>query len=402
MSNRDYQPFQFSCPSCGDLIIIECSGCFRDDDFQFTVINGVDELESLNDAMPILKVDLHLDLPIIKDKTLQSTIFFNCIDELGLTKYQLLAQKLDMLNDLHKSHNELKRLIRHFLRKNIDAFERTLESIPLVSLASIKQEDVYAAIYASTTLLSSPLCILEKNQLDSDRALDFLQLQHIDNKLPFEKYVSYLFDSNILVRMHEDVIGLYPRMLSFDVFLRPALYFDFINLSEEYLASGYVSNSKIDQLLTLYQDMYEVFARLLVFLMGYKNVVDNADHDSFSNEFILNKKQKPIKKYTSLKESFELNLDEKKKVLRGFFCEPSFDSIDARLRNGIAHYNYRIKEAEQLIVFQPKKTEFASQGEFQIGFLQFTRSLLELFREIHSINHVIKGFIFFRLLTKKN
>ncbi|HFX7151356.1 TPA: hypothetical protein ACIFPZ_004750, partial [Klebsiella quasipneumoniae] len=77
------------------------------------------------------------------------------------------------------------------------------------------------------------------------------------------------------------------------------------------------------------------------------------------------------------------------------------EALDSKLRNGIAHYKYIYKESTQLITFYPSKEGMERDKNQEIYLIEFMRKMLLLFREVHTLNHVIKSLIYYSIFVLK-
>ncbi|HHF0540728.1 TPA: hypothetical protein ACPHTZ_004795, partial [Vibrio alginolyticus] len=76
-------------------------------------------------------------------------------------------------------------------------------------------------------------------------------------------------------------------------------------------------------------------------------------------------------------------------------------AIDTRLRNGIAHYKYEYDEATQIITYSSAKEGLTRDKTIEMSFMLFLRKMLLLFREVHSLNHIIKALLYHCVLVLK-
>ncbi len=92
-----------------------------------------------------------------------------------------------------------------------------------------------------------------------------------------------------------------------------------------------------------------------------------------------------------------VDLGKKIEAIDGSFYIIDTQAIDNKLRNGIAHYKYEYKESTQLIAYYPSKEGMNRKKDYSLYFIEFMRKTLLLFREVHSMNHIIKSLFFFRI-----
>ncbi|HCE1826253.1 TPA: hypothetical protein NJ265_000793 [Vibrio parahaemolyticus] len=398
MSNRQVQPFQFACPECNE---------------QITFTLGLDDLEGateIKDFEGLFSgenpfIDLHLDFPVSFGNYEQgNTAFMRVIHSIGQDSYRHLFTRLDLLNRLSGHHRNLRRLISQYKRGDIKAFEKVVKSLTdleFVKLKSHKQEDVIAALYSATSIMSSPLTVHEHNTELSKgmpKLLFTLYSEHNDN---LNAFFDSILKTGFLKTVHHDCISLYPKLIKLELPLRPALYYDY---SEEDLGNvpARVSTESFDTCNNTYKDLAEVYSRQLVLVAGLNNLIHRGDFNLFSDEIRISKKNdKVIKEFSSLAEYANVDLGRKLAAIDNSFFNFDEDAIDTRLRNGIAHYKYEYDEANQIITYSSAKEGLTRDKTIEMSFMLFLRKMLLLFREVHSLNHVIKALLYHCVLVLK-
>jgi hypothetical protein len=293
MSNRDIQPFQFACPGCEERII-------------FVFGTGNEELIGATEILAFKApfqghnhfIDLHLDFPVGFGKYERgNTAFFRAIHAIGEESFGHLNLRLNILNKLHSKQSVLRRLITQYKRNDIQSFEKVISSIdyPSIKLKSHKKEDVLAALYSATSIMSSPFTVHENNKEISDNApkiMHWLHDEHHENTVIFVKKIT---NNNFLNNLHYDCLGLYPKMLGFDLPVRPALFYDYIEMDDISKSPARVSSVDFDACNNFYKDLAEVFSRLLTLVAGIDNLLKRGDSDLFDESMRLNKKRNPLK-----------------------------------------------------------------------------------------------------------
>lgn len=396
-SNRDVQPLQFACPECGERI-------------SFTL--GLKDLEGATEITNFkapftgenVFVDLHLDFPTTFGEYKQgNTTFMRVVSEIGQESFSDLSRRLELLNILGEHHRSLKRLISQYKQGNTKGFEKvikSLEKLEFVKLKSHKAEDVIAALYSATSIMSSPLTIFEHNKELSEvmpRILFGLNEDHHDN---LNKFFDDLLTTGFLKKVHHETLSLYPKLIKLEVPMRPALYYDY---KEEELGTvpARVSTTNFESCNNTYKDMAEVYSRQLVLVAGLNNLIKRGDFDLFSDETRLNKKDKVIADFSSLENYAKVDLGRKLSALDDCFFKYDEEALDSRLRNGIAHYKYDYNEATQVITYSSAKEGLTRDKTIEMSLMEFMRKMLLLFREVHSLNHIIKALLFHCVLILK-
>lgn len=394
MSNRDVQPFQFACPACEERITF----VFGTHDGELTGATEVEDFKGpFSGANPF--VDLHLDFPAYFGKyKMGMTTFLRVTREIGHAGYQHLNQRLDMLNVLHTLEKELRSTITQYKRGDIQNFSRSCVKIPGVVMASKKQQDVLAALYTSTTVMSSPSTIREHSEEVSNKSSKlfiWLHQHHGDKTVLF---VEEILGNNFLKNLHHDCLSLYPKLVSMDLPFRPAFFYDYAKT--EYLGQipARLSTADFDECSNFYKDLAEVFARQLTFLAGVNNLIKRGDSDLFEPTLKFTKAQKARPELENLNSFANVDLGNKLAFIDDCFYRVDMGAVDNKLRNGIAHYKYEYKESTQIITYYPSKEGMSRDKYHEISFMEFIRKSLLLFREVHNINHIMKAAFFYSLL----
>jgi hypothetical protein len=394
MSNRDVQPFQFACPVCEERIT-------------FTIGSEKSDLTGASDIIDFKApftgenhfVELHLDFPVYFGKYTEGmTTFFRVMDEIGQDAYSELAHRLEILNMLYPMQRELERVITQYKKGDINNFEKVCEQMPMANLKSHRKEDVLASLYIATSLMSSPFTIHEQNkELVKGFPLLYqcLHNKHKDNVISF---VDEIINNQFLKNLHFDCLGLYPRLVELDLPLRPAFFYDYIEVDKYRPVPARVSTAYFDTCNNYYKDLAEVFARQLTLLAGLNNLLKRGDHNEFEATLKVNKRGESRKELLSLDNFADVDLGQKIQYIDDCFYTINMQAIDSRLRNGIAHYKYEYKESTQVITYYPAKEGMERIKSEQITFMEFLRKTLLLFREVHSLNHLIKATLYYTVL----
>ncbi|MHC8337804.1 hypothetical protein [Pseudomonas sp. HLT2-19-2] len=397
MSNRDIQPFQFACPLCEERI----SFVFGQPDEELLGATDVEDSESFFDGTNPF-VDLHLDFPAYFGKYVMGmTTFLRVTQEIGHESYQHLNQRLNMLNLLYPLQNDLKSVITQYKRGDIDNFQKTCSKIPGVSLTSRKKEDVLAALYTATSVMSSSFTIHENNSEISSKAPKLLTWLHQHHNEKTIAFIDEILGNGFLKNLHHDCLSLYPRLVAMDLPFRSALFYDYANNEKLGKIPARISTADFDACSNYYKDLAEVFSRQLTFLAGLNNLIKRGDSNLFEPSLKLTKAQKVRPELENLNAFANVDLGNKLAFIDECFYRIDMNAIDNKLRNGIAHYKYEYKESTQLITYYPGKEGMSRDKYYEISFMDFMRKSLLLFREVHGINHIMKATLFYCVLILK-
>ena len=307
MSNRDVQPFQFACPNCEERItFVLGSSAGR--------LEGAEEIVNFDGPFkgeyPF--IDLHLDFPVDFGKyKLGETTFFKVLERIGHEAFGDLSLRLDILNRLYKKENDLRRLITQYIRGDIRGFDVACKAIdiPNVKLKTYEKQDILAALYSATSIMSSPFTIHEHNKelsTEFPETLKYLCETHFDET---RNFISEIISKSFLKNLHHDCLKLYPKMVALDLPLRPALYYDYLDKYDIGLTPARVSAADFDTCNNLYKDLAEVFSRQLTLVAGINNLIKRGDHNLFNDSVRFSKKKKEIIKcYSSLDQYADVDL----------------------------------------------------------------------------------------------
>lgn len=396
MSNRDVQPFQFACPKCENTI-------------SFTVgtenpeLKGA-ELQTKNEfGIENPFVDLHLDFPVEFGKYERgNTAFMKVTRELGHQKYMMLNSRLDAMNYIYKHRDALHRIITQYKQGNYNSFSSLISQIPNLKKPRTKKiQDILAALYTSTSVMSFPFTIHAHNAEISEKMPEILRFIDEQHHKPLNDFLEQIIGNGYLRSLHLDCLSLYPKMIDFELPARPALYYDYDKTKDLSSIPARVSTSEFDDCNNFYKDLSEVFSRQLVIIAGLNNLLKRGDHNIFDDSCRLNKKKDIIKGFSSLNEYANVDLGTKMSGLQHCFYNVDMDALDNKLRNGIAHYKYEYKESTQVITYFYSKEGMERTKFNELTFMSFMRKLLLLFREVHSINHIIKSLYFYCIFIAK-
>ncbi|AIE01919.1 TPA: hypothetical protein M4Y70_005706 [Klebsiella variicola] len=396
MSNRDIQPFQFACPNCENNI-------------SFTlgegepVFNGAETVESNDFGTTNPFIDLHLDFPVGFGKyEIGKTAFLKITSAIGHEKYLMLNAHLNGMNYIYKHRDKLQRLITQYKQGNYNTFSNLMKELPtLKKPRSLKIQDILSALYTATSAMSFPFTIHAHNAEISEKMPQLLHYIQKNHPKQLNKFLDDIIGSGFLKSLHFDCLSLYPKMLDFELPSRPALYYDYDKNVDLSMIPARVSTAEFDDCNNFYKDLSEVFSRQLIIVAGLNNLLKRGDHNIFDDSVRLNKKGDLIKGFSSLNEYANVDLGTKISGLDDSFYIVDLNALDNKLRNGIAHYKYEYKESIQMITYYFAKEGMERTKYNELSFMSFMRKLLLLFREVHSINHIIKTLYFYCIFIAK-
>lgn len=131
------------------------------------------------------------------------------------------------------------------------------------------------------------------------------------------------------------------------------------------------------------------------------NLIKRGDSDLFDPALKFTRAKKASPELESLNAFANVDLGSKLAFIDNCFYNIDMDSVDNKLRNGIAHYKYEYKESTQIVTYYPNKEGMSREKYHEISFMGFIRKSLLLFREVHGINHIMKAAFFYCTLVLK-
>jgi hypothetical protein len=399
-SNRLIQPIQFPCPHCHSQleIVLDISeapsskfgykGCELSKQQTHGPFTGCNPF-----------VDLHLDFPVKFGKYVPgNTAWFGSLAQLresaggdaekAFEMSQLHAFRLHVLNQLYPKSEELKQIINLYHGKNKQLFQkRAAKFLEEEQEQSLSQQDLNAILYRVIAKTFLPFVLHEEGREISEKLPEML---FAFKNEALNSFINEIFLGDFLDTLQRDCLRIYPRILDAELPLRPALFLDFIKLSESGKVAGRVSSSDFFGFKDLYKDILEIIGRQIVLVAGINNLYHRGDANSF--------KVIDGGSLSSLQKLSEKNLSDKLKYLDDCWYNLSQDAFNLGLRNAIAHNNVQYNQATQVITYFPDGGQLEKTQGMEIGFLDFMWLLLTAFREMHNLHHVIKSLHYYKLL----
>ncbi len=401
-SNRTIQPLSFACPHCESVlgVILDISNAPLSD-FKFTNCHRSNDqpLGPFNGKNPF--VDLHLDFPVrFGEYVMGLTPFMMAMNDLKDSSYikpdeihQYMAfhsQRVDQLNHFHDKSEQIKQIIRLYGGKNKKLFRKRVgQFLGQEQGDSLKPQDINASLYSFISFVFLPF-------------VNFGEIKYLVNEFEnltmrlhgtkFDSFLDKIISTGFLDTLQKDCLKLYPEIFNAEMPMRPVLFLDLTDQYEKQKFAGRVSTKEFHLYKDLYKDIVEVFARELVIVAGINNIIHRGDSDLFKE--IDGGKLSSIDKYSSK------TLTQKFKYLDDCWYPIDGRVIDAKLRNAIAHNNIEYNEVSQEITFYPDGGRIKASVGHKIYFLEFMKMVLDVFREMHSLHHLIKSLFYYEFLIR--
>ncbi|SDF72411.1 hypothetical protein SAMN05216571_101394 [Onishia taeanensis] len=299
------------------------------------------------------------------------------------------TMKLDILNEMHEKADEVRRLINLYSGKNKQLFQlRASQFLEKPENKSLLPQDVNATLYLVIAKAFFPFTVFGQGK-EISSAMPRLMNGLDQDKL--DEFVLSLEQSSFLPTLHRDCIKLYPRIFYAELPLRPALFLDMTRHAGTEKVATKISSQDFLTLKDLYKDIIEVVNRQLVLVAGLNNLQHRGGADSF--------KAIDGGSLSSLRKFSEKTLSNKFKYLDDCWFNLSGEVFNLGLRNAIAHNNIDYDVSSQVITYYPEGGRLEEPIARKMVFLDFMQLLLDSFREMHNLNHVMKSILYYKYLV---
>lgn len=391
-SNRKSQPLRFICEVCNSPIDLTLTLFPAGYDLQ---IKG-GEIKEIEDRATFGQekfTDLHLDFPAMVGKyILGMTPFMRASKEtthpMGVA---IFGNKIDGLNFFYEKKSEISLIIKLYHGKNKQLFKTRVEKLIGINTGkSLKPEDINLVLYTFLSELFAPFLETSKVSQYVVELADFTQSL---NQESLQDYIKHLFSTGFLQNTQKNCLSLYPQIYEAELALRPAIFLDEIKEYDRKKIAARVSTADFTTYKDLYKDVVEVIDKELTILAGINNIHNRGG-------FAIFKENKDGKAISSLEKFAERSLAKKLEYLLDDNCWYDLDKrfIDNHLRNGIAHYTIDYDEYTQIITYYKDANSIIKKDAEDMYFLDFMRLILEAFREMHSLHHLIKCLYYYKYL----
>ena len=382
LSNRAHQPLRFRCKSCGAPIDVTLTPDFEAITCDIQVA-GAKQIADGEFKPDVNFVDLHLDFPVsFEPYKMGQTPYMRALSRIGHESMHWQALRVNYLNEVYEASAAIKALFVLYKNDKRELFQEKVWAFLDKKMPCESQLDVNRALYFAIEKAFFPFAEPKKN-VDAVETITRLQMRlEKKDKPALDAFMTEVVDSGFLRNVQIDCLEIYPRIIDIELMLRPALFLDFDKSYQAQTVPYRVSALEFNDAKDLFKDMTEIMSRLLVLVAGMNNLCRRGNHNSFAPS-----KQAP----TNLNAYVDLPLGLKLQQIDQPWYRVNADAIDNRLRNSIAHYKAEYNEITQELVYYPKQEGLEQATAIRMHFLDFSRKLLELFREIHRLNHFTKS-----------
>lgn len=327
-------------------------------------------------------VDLHLDFPVsFEPYKVGQTPYMKAIARIGHKSMQLHALRVNYLNEVYEASSAIKAIFLLYANDKPDLFREKVWAFLGKKMPCDSQLDMNRALYCAIEKAFFPFAEPSENVHAVETITRLLMRLEERAKPALDAFMNEIVDTGFLRNAQIDCLEIYPRIIDIELLLRPALFLDF---DRTYRIRGIpyrVSTHEFNDAKDLFKDMAEIMSRLLVLVAGLNNLNARGDHNAFAPE-----KNAPA----NLRAYVDLPNGLKPQYIDQPWYLVNADAIDNRLRNSIAHYKAEYNETSQEVTYYPKQEGLEQATSSRMHFLDFSRKLLEVFRELHRLNHMTK------------
>lgn len=384
ISYNTSQPLRFVCPTCRSPIDADFNHKASPEDASLQ-FSGASNQDDTNIADAEHFVDLHLDFPIFYgDYVMGMTPFIRATEMIGFDNVRHFANRIGIIDQRTKETEEIKNIIRLYITENWDLYQKKMheyfskDQFPC-ELPIDRNQCLYQFLELAFMAHNDP----EENvEFVTTFSKDIYDLSKRSPEV-LNNFLDEVISTGFLKELQKECLEIYPRILDAHLILRQAIFLDYLNNPEFKTIALRVSNSKFEDFKDLYKDMSEILSRQLILVAGLSNITVRKSH----NLFDVSKAGAP----PSLEKFADFPYGKK----MDFIDEPAwheicFDLVDNQLRNAIAHHKTDYDPVGQVLTYYPRLEGLQRSRSENITFLEFSRKILETFRLMHKLNHLIK------------
>jgi hypothetical protein len=396
MSNREEQPFRFCCQSCGspiDMILRQSKG---------GEFHGAKQIQP--DLYPFDDktnfVDLSLDFPVAFGKyVMGKTPFMEAFRRIGHEAMGLHGSRLAYLTEEAAPKRRLfALLLKLFRNEKWVPFKNSCKRNFDVEVKSDKPENRAAALYRVITNVMMPFAYPNQDEEASDYNGRIMQELADKHPGPLRVFTAEIMGNGFLKNLQNACLEIYPKILEAELPLRPVLFLDFDQEFANNPIPLRISNEAFESYKDLYKDISEIVSRQLVLVAGINNLLKRDDHNAFRPGIGMTKGGKDFTP-KSLHDFANVAFGKKLEFIDDSWFQMLDDGADNQLRNAIAHVKTDYDEVNQIITYYPRLEGMNQEKAEQITFIQFMKRLLQTYRELRRLNHLIKGLFYLQYLV---
>lgn len=375
---------RFVCPTCKSPIDVDFNYKTSHEDASFHVTGAINQDDvNIEDAEHF--VDLHLDFPIYYGKyEMGLTPFLRATEMTSFENLQLFVQRIAILDQRVEESNEIKNIIRLYTTENWGVYKKKIhEYLPKDQFPCELPIDRNKCLYQFLEIAFMAYSNSKENvEFVTKLSRNLYNISKTKTEA-FNNFLTEIISTNFLKELQKECIQIYPRILDAHLILRQAIFLDYIDKTETNTLALRISNSTFEDYKDLYKDMSEILSRQLVLVAGISNITIRSSHNLFN----ASKSGAP----STLERFADFPYGKK----MDFIDEPTwyevcYELVDNQLRNAIAHHKTDYDPVNQVLTYYPRLEGLQRSRPETITFFEFSRKILETFRLMHKLNHLIK------------
>jgi hypothetical protein len=345
-------------------------------------IAGATEIASDRFTPEVNFVDLHLDFPVsFEPYEMGLTPFMRAVERIGYESIRIHAMRVQYLNEVHEFSKEIKAIFTLYANEKYELFREKVMAFLGTDMPCETQLDRNRALYYAIEKAFFPFSEPLKNVGAVHTIIEELMGLEQKDAETLANFINEVVSSGFLRNVQRDCLELYPRIIDIELMLRPALFLDFDRHYEHQAVPYRVSAHEFNDAKDLFKDITEVISRLMILVAGINNLKKRASHNAFAPG-------KDVPK--DLNDFANFPLGRKLSHIDDSWYHIDKAVLDNHLRNSVAHYKAEYNEITQEINYYPKQEGIKQEQGESIYFLDFSRKVLEAFRELHRLNHFTK------------
>ena len=209
------------------------------------------------------------------------------------------------------------------------------------------------------------------------------------NKDEIKDFVSYLMLKFDFKRLAKKIVDIYSRWINdFEIYL-PVVLIELRKNKTKSIDNHNGLYGNYYNVLSFYQDSYELILDMIVFAIGLNNIEERGDYNCFPEKI-------GVKDFENLYKNTKYN---RVNYIKDDEVYSKYINMDRNIRNSIAHFDYEYDNEKQLFTFYDYNKENVSHKkislyEFEIMCYENLKMIMylnEIFYSIRKISYLNEG-----------
>ncbi|HHY5156792.1 TPA: hypothetical protein ACV5F9_002185 [Klebsiella michiganensis] len=334
---------------------------------------------------------LHLDFPVFDTPGWVPLSPFMISSMISSDKsIGLHSKNTHLLNVLSENKREIKNIFKFYknnnwkplIKNSLNIYKKLHPYTSAPDLPSLKtrenDDNITKGFFFIDVLnmLQEPFLDIEKNE--ETYLNDEQHLKQIFSSSNLPELFSTLKNDNFFDTQISDINKIYISLLNHEEILRPALFLVNSGINDENNKKKNpfkISIEDFNSISDIFKNITEVLSRSLTFVIGVNNINMRGDFNKFHNN-----------KINTISEYSKLDLATKLKYVDDTWFKNEIKSLDNRIRNSIAHFNWDFDEKDQNIYFYYKNSGLKRGRNKKLNLVDYIIKLIESFRAMHRLN----------------